>query len=363
MCKEVIKIILSLAMVAPAAISCGDGSAGFIARATNPGPLFLSGVIFDGDTNYPRCHASTITCLTNGDVLAAWYAGSFETASDVAILLSRLPAGRSEWSPYELVADTPGYSEGNPVLFQAPDGVLWLWYLTIIRPALGWSGCQIKLKKSADNGYTWSEEEIFRKEIGIDTRNHPIVLQNGDWLLPLHEEMIRCYSCFYKSQDHGQTWIKISRIAQPQSLQPTVFQRRDGTLISYMRNPAAGYLLTSVSEDNGNTWSGVTQAPFYNPNSSAEIRKLTSGNIVLALNNTHRAWPGGDRSELSVVYSTQEAQTWDLELKLQDEDCHSFAYPSVGQDADGNILISYTHDRLSIDYVKLNEAYIQTVAP
>ena len=53
----------------------------------------------------PAVHSGTITRLHDGRMLAAWFAGTREGASDVRILMSSLTPGASEWS--EPVATTP----------------------------------------------------------------------------------------------------------------------------------------------------------------------------------------------------------------------------------------------------------------
>ena len=51
--------------------------------------MYSAAKIFEQIPNFPSCHASTIAELPNGDLLAAWYAGSREGAKDVAIFASR----------------------------------------------------------------------------------------------------------------------------------------------------------------------------------------------------------------------------------------------------------------------------------
>lgn len=352
--KQSIYLTLFLYIIMMVSIQCSEEE--WIVRE----PKYSSGTVFVGDESFKSPHGSTITALDNGDILCAWYAGTAEKADDVAVLMSRLNHGETTWTPYEVVADTPDYSEGNPVLFQAPDGVVWLWYLTIVEKEFGWSGCYIKLKKSYDNGYSWTDTEIFRDLIGYNTRNHPTILQNGDWLLPLYDELYGYHSVYYISPDQGDTWEKDIMIGQPNSLQPTVFQKKKGTLISYMRNPDADYLITARSEDNGRHWTDVKDSQFNNPNSSAEVIKLDTGNVAMVLNNTMGGEFGGrGRSQLSVVYSTDDGESWPVEIMLQDDPLNSFSYPSITQDKYGDIYISYTFSRKNIDFIVLNEAWIR----
>ncbi len=47
------------------------------------------------DSAFPSCHASTLAELPSGDLLAAWYAGSYEKASDIAVPMAY--PGRRHW--------------------------------------------------------------------------------------------------------------------------------------------------------------------------------------------------------------------------------------------------------------------------
>ena len=42
--------------------------------------MYNAGKIFEHISNFPSCHGSTIVELPNGDLRAAWYAGSREGA-------------------------------------------------------------------------------------------------------------------------------------------------------------------------------------------------------------------------------------------------------------------------------------------
>ena len=149
--------------------------------------------VFSPTERFPSSHGSTIVVLPSGDLLAAWYAGSREKAPDVAILCARQPVGR-EWEAARVVADTPGKSEGNPVLFASEEGDVWLFYQTmhgsgegLTVPGTGWTTCDIKRKHSADGGLSWSADEIIVDEWGYCTRSKPVLLPNGDIVLPIQD--------------------------------------------------------------------------------------------------------------------------------------------------------------------------------
>ncbi len=73
----------------------------------------------------PPCkykHPASITELQNGDLYLAFYGGSGEYDLDTADWGARLKKGESRWSTPQIIADTPFLSDGNPVVWQAPNG-------------------------------------------------------------------------------------------------------------------------------------------------------------------------------------------------------------------------------------------------
>ena len=76
----------------------------------------------------PECHAATIA-ETNQGLVAAWFGGTKERNPDVCIWVSRLVNGK--WTEAINVAngiqnDTLRYACWNPVLYQVPNGDLFL---------------------------------------------------------------------------------------------------------------------------------------------------------------------------------------------------------------------------------------------
>jgi len=316
------------------------------------GAFFQVKNVFELDPRRPSCHGSTITELPNGDLLAAWYAGSYEKAGDVAILCSRLPREEDKWSEPIVLADTPDKSEGNPVLFVDDKRNVWLFFVTMY--GAGWTTCKIKCKKSTDGGFTWSKTRVLRHRLGWMTRNKPIILENGDILLPVYDET-KWHSMVMISEDGGETWRKYGGICAPQGvIQPTVVQLSNCSLLMYMRTGGGGGCIwKSVSLDDGRTWSSASPTPLRNPNSAIELVKLASGNIALAFNDTTRG-----RTPLNIALSLDEGATWPFNGVLEAGE-GEFSYPAIIQDADGYIHIVYTNRRVNIRHVKTNEAWIK----
>lgn len=62
-------------------------------------------------------HASFIEPLPNGDLVMAWFSGTSEGESNVAIVFSQLKNNSEQWTKAQVVSQRKGYSNQNPVLF------------------------------------------------------------------------------------------------------------------------------------------------------------------------------------------------------------------------------------------------------
>ena len=76
--------------------------------------MYCAGKIFERIPEFPSCHGSTIAELPDGDLLAAWYAGSREGAKDVAIFTSRKRQGSEHWMFPKMIVNTPKLLRGQP---------------------------------------------------------------------------------------------------------------------------------------------------------------------------------------------------------------------------------------------------------
>ena len=128
---------------------------------------------------FPSCHASTIACLQNGDLVTAFFGGSYEGSPDVCIWVCRKTAGSNHWTEPAMAADgvindTLRKACYNPVLYQMPDGELWLFF-KIGSCVADWSGW---LTRSSDNGATWSPREPLPDGFLGPIKNKPELIGN-----------------------------------------------------------------------------------------------------------------------------------------------------------------------------------------
>ena len=142
-------------------------------------------------------HASFLELLPTGDLLLAWFSGTKEGHSGVAIVVARLPNGTDQWTKAGVVSRRDGYSNQNPVLFydnrtkilhlfhsQQPGSKLHLQARSSNLSAE--YDAKIWTLNSTNLGSTWSPPyEQFRKDGSFD-RNRVIRRLDGDWMLPIY---------------------------------------------------------------------------------------------------------------------------------------------------------------------------------
>ncbi|MFB3786654.1 MAG: exo-alpha-sialidase [bacterium] len=311
--------------------------------------------VFGPEHPGPYKHPASITELGNGDLYLAYYGGSGEYATDTAVFGSRLKAGESAWSFPAVIADTPDVSEGNPVVWQAPDGRVWLFYVN--RYGDTWSTSRVKGKISTDGAKTWSDSFLLTFEEGTMVRGRPIVLNNGDYLLPMYLEKGAdtertdpgTSSFFMRYNPQTKKWTRTNLIHSPMgNLQPQVVQITDDYLVCYIRRGGdyeptdQGYLLRAESHDGGWTWSDAQTTPFKNPNSAVDFLKLKNGHLLLVFND-HMY----ERSPLTVAVSMDNDKTWPYRRNIQEGE-NSFAYPYALQTRDGKIHVVFTTDERTV---------------
>lgn len=294
-------------------------------------------------------HPASITQLANGDLYVAYYGGSGEYQTDTAVYGSRLKVGAPLWTDPAVIADTPEHGDGNPVIWQAPDGVVWLFYNCLYGPT--WSHAIVMGKLSRNGAHTWSDSFVLSSELGSMVRGQPIVLANGDYLLPMYHETggdpertaPDTSSYFMRYNPKKKTWAATNRITSPEgNLQPQVVQISEKELVAYLRRGGSflptkdGWMLRSESHDGGYTWSPARRTEFPNPNAAVDFIKLKNGHLLLVYNNSMN-----DRTPLTVAISTDGAKTFPHRRDIGGGE-NSFAYPYAIQTADGKIHIIYT---------------------
>ena len=343
--------------------------------------------VFGQEHPGPYKHPASIAQLDNGDFYIAYYGGANEYSNETAVYGSRYvpeptappeeagqPApprpvrhrGAGAWLFPEVIADTPFEGEGNPVVWQAPDGTVWLFYNN--RKGDTWSNSHVKAKISKDGAQTWSDSVMVTYEEGTMVQGPPIVLKDGDYLLPAYSEKGNdrertsedTQSFFLRFKPSTSEWSQSSRIKSATgNLQPAVVQLTESDLFCFLRRggdflpTTDGWTLRSESHDGGKTWSEGVKTEFKNPNAAVGLIRLQNGDLLFVYNDNMN-----DRTPLTVAVSRDGGKTWPFRRNIAGGD-NDYAYPFAIQAKDGKIHIVFTaNGRTTIMQAVFNEEAI-----
>ena len=315
----------------------------------------------------PYKHPARIEELRNGDLYLVYYGGEGEYATATGVFGSRLKKGNRKWTTPRRIASDPFRSVGNGVIWQAPDGLVWLFY--VVRYGETWSTSRVQAKVSYDNAETWSDPFPLVSEEGMMVCNKPIVLHDGDYLLPLYFEGgsnpeftgADSSGLFLRYDASKKAWKQTGRIRSATgNIQPVAVEVRDNFLVAYCRRggnyepTTNGWLVRAESRDGGWTWSEGINSPFKNPNAAVDFIKLRGGNLLLVFNDSMN-----DRTPLTVALSTDGSQTWPWRRNVADGP-YDYGYPLALQTHDGKIHLIFTsHERAIVNHAVLDEDWIK----
>jgi arylsulfatase A-like enzyme/predicted neuraminidase len=366
-------------------------------------PEFSSSLVFP--LHKQHNHAPGIVECPNGDLLVSWYRGSGErSADDVAVYAARRKANSDKWSDAFLMADTPGFPDCNTTLWIDRDNKLWLFWPVIL--ANSWESCLTHYRVSSDyqkDGapkWEWQgniplkpkdfetvmlrefgvwkkqiadstkmpveiSDELVKKKVsdkllsrlGWQPRCKPTLLASGRILLPLYSDTYNA-GIMAISDDNGKSWTASQPLAGYGSIQPAVLERKDGTLVAYMReNGVFKKIRACESKDNGETWGSVYSTELPNSGSGLDAVRLANGNWLLVYNDTTKG-----RASLAVSLSDDEGKTWKWTRHLEKHDTGSYHYPAIIQARDGTIHAVYSYfvaDGKSMKHAQFNESWVK----
>jgi predicted neuraminidase len=314
----------------------------------------------------PYKHPACMTELANGDLYLVYYGGAGEYAVDTSDYGSRLKKGETQWSPPKPIAHDPFRSVGNGVIWQAPDGLVWLFY--VVRYGETWSTSRLQFKVSRDNAETWSDSSVLSLAEGDMVRGRPIVLFDGAYLLPIYNETGNdpelvgpdSTSLFMRFDPAKKTWTKTGAIKSPRgNIQPAVAQLNDHDLVAYCRRggdydpKTIGFVVRSESHDGGMTWSEGKDSAFPNPNAAVDFIKLKNGHLLLIFNDSMN-----HRTPLTAALSFDQDKTWPVRRNVREGE-GDFGYPTVFQASDGRIHLVFTSEkRMVVNHAVFDEDWV-----
>jgi len=398
--RTAVGLFLLMAFAGPAVVSADQ-------------PQYTAELIFP--VEHWHNHGSCIVECPNGDLLVCWFHGSGErTADDVRILGARKVKATGKWTEPFLMADIPEFPDTNCCMIVDPQERLWLLWPTI--QANTWESALMNYKISTDymqpeDPPTWDSHRILHMKPGDDfearvrkatdaylarleipsalapmvtqwkqhnytqaadkltrrlgwfTRAHPFIRDDGTMLVGLYSDGFS-FSLVALTSDWGESWKFSDPIVGGGNIQPSFARRRNGNLVTYMRDngPPPRRVQVSESADGGMTWSVVSDHPqLANPGAGLEVANLADGDWICIYNDTEDG-----RYSLAVSISDDEGATWKhtRHLERKDKGQGRFHYPSITQGGDGILHATYSYfvptddgERKSIKYAAFNKQW------
>lgn len=378
----------------------------------------MFGAHFASQELHRHVHSASISPLPDGGLMAAWFAGSREGASDVNIRAAVFDPNTLQWSEEFQLISRAATEEmlqrdirklGNPVLALAPNDRLWLFYVSVSMG--GWAGSAINAIYSDDSGSTWSAPKrlITSPFLNLSTlvRNPPVFHEDGSIGLPIYHEFIGKFAEYLYLDPDGEVIDKFRISDGDDSLQPSVVPLSGDSAVALLRNAgeAHGRVLASFSRDRGETWSEMVPVDPWNPNSAVAAISDGNDNILVALNDLQdgrfrmslyltdrqlKDWQlvkildqspvesqtvdralfrQGVTEKLMGIVGTNEAQLSRVDQVIQhteDRSCNrhgacefKFEYPTLIQARDGYFHLVYSWNNTLIKHVFFNQAWLQ----
>ena len=351
-------------------------------------------------------HAPSIVELRDGNLRAVWFSGSREGAGDVTIQTAVFDKTSEQWGSETSLFARAGLQRGlwryvkkigNPVIARAADDSLHLWMVNVSLG--GWAGSAITWSRSTDDGSNWSTPKrlVTSPFLNISTlvKAAPVALANGQISLPVYHEFITKFAEVLRIDTNGHVLDKVRVPGSHTSLQPVVLVSDEQRAQTFMRATQGGRVMSSTTEDAGQSWAVAAPLALPNPNSALAGAVLRDGSRWLAYNpttagrdklaltrlgdpvskemaveppktNANMANPLGKVDYAAVLSSELKSKgTTDRDIAAyvkgaQRQLCtgancaQEFSYPVLLQSRDGTLHLVYTWHRTRIKHVRLD---------
>ena len=261
-------------------------------------------------------HAASIVPTHEG-VLAVWYSGTYEGSRDAEITSSRFDG--NNWSGTSAIANSDSLEDeiglhvksvANPVAFRHQNGELWLAFA--VSRLSGWATCEILLKRSHDNGRTWSPATRLYASpfanISHLSKSPPVQMTGGLLGLPVYHEFLAKYPVFLVIDGKGRVVDK-RRMGEGGyvGFQPTIVTKSETSAVAFfrrLRNNAPSIMMTKT-EDAGQTWSTAVATNLPNPGGAVSAVRFESNRILLAFNDDPKL-----ENNITLAVSDFEGVSW-----------------------------------------------------
>jgi len=312
------------------------------------------GLLAPGPGN-PRNSEGALLRLADGRVMLVYThftgGGGDHAAAFLAARFSQ-DAGRT-WTTTDtpVLANEGGMNVMSVSLLRLRSGEMALFYLRKNAE----DDCRAYLRRSLDEGVSWSEPVLCIPSLGYFVVNNDRVIQleSGRLVVPAARHSVPggrfgpgVALCFL-SDDEGQTWRQSTAELQGppgcrSGLQePGVIELRDGRLMMLCRTDL-GCQYRSYSADGGGTWSPAEPTEILSPCSPATFKRVPGSNDILMVWNDHSGDPAlaQKRTPLVAAVSSDEGLTWHAPRMVEADPDGWFCYTAMEFVGD-QVLLAY----------------------
>ncbi|MDO7252605.1 exo-alpha-sialidase [Helicobacter cappadocius] len=315
-------------------------------------------------------HSATLTSLENGNLLAAFFAGSKEGAKDVKIYGSIYDSKKRFWSkPFvmltreDLSKKSKQYIKklGNPVLYRVKNRI----YLFVVGVSIGgWATS--KIYELYSDEFSPQKTLTYKQMLELSpfgnisnlVRSTPIALSDGGFILPIYHELADKYSLMVRFDSSGNVVSTNKPNNLHGQLQPTLAPLSHTKCLAVFRNKNVyqNTMFSQVCEDGGEKWLPPEKTNIKNYDNSANLIRFNKD--IYLIHNTFNKSPGLERGTLTLsimISPKQFRKITDLDYTTSAE----VSYPTTITDGD-NIDIVYTFNRKNIRHIRLNRSFLRT---
>ncbi len=313
-------------------------------------------------------HVASICEMPGGRLGGVWYGGTREGHKDVALYFSiRSKDKAAQWSaPQAVVTRESAAAElqryvrkvGNAVVFADAQNSLWMVYVTVA--VGGWSGSSLNLKRSFDEGRTWTRSQRLTLSpwfnISELVKNKPAAIADGTWALPIYHEILGKFpEMLWLRQTPGGVTATKTRIfggktAFQQALVPI---KTDEALALCRQADGSSVIKLSRTTDAGRNWSAPQSTGLPNPDAGLDALRLFDGRLLMAYNDSKNR-----RDNLSLAISSDNGNSWTRAATVENEPGGEFSYPYLLQTTDGRVHLVYTWQRKKIKHIAFSPAWL-----
>ncbi len=303
-----------------------------------------------------NCHAATLVELNSNRLMAAWFGGDYEGATNVGIYTSIY--ADTQWSSPSMIVK-PWITESdtlpcwNPVLFKSKSETLYLFYKIGKNPR-EWFGAYIF---SDNDGKQWSEPQLLPEGILGPIKNKPIEIEKGIIICGSSTESVdnkwRVHTEIFNENSKDWERININNDKNLDAIQPTFIIHKNKTLQMLCRSKH-NKIVSSWSYNNGTSWNTLDTISVINSNSGIDALTLNDS-LFLMVNNPMKQGPDWyyGRNILDVEYSN-DGLSWKKLVDLEHQDKGEFSYPAIIQTSNEKVHILYTYNREYIKHISFD---------